>query len=109
MTKEQAEGHLRKRLTNCYLIRYSEGEQQFVISVMRRDDDNPIPTIEHYKLNITKEGDQSVYEIEGTEKKFTDISSLLEFYKKNPLTSSKCTIGIACIKQSKHTKQFMTL
>ena len=52
----------------------------------------------HFKLNITKERDHTTYEIDGTEQKFADISSLLSFYKYNPLTRDrpKLTIGEAC-------------
>ena len=53
----------------------------------------------HFKLNITKEDDHNVFEIEGTEKKFNDISTLLQFFQKYPVSHSVCSIGEACIKK----------
>ena len=67
----------------------------FMISVMRNDVEHPISAIQHYKLLITR---QEVYEIEGTEQSFTDISGLLQFYQETPLTISSRTIGKVCPK-----------
>ena len=76
------------------MIRYSEKKNHFVVSVMRRNIPNMSqPTYHHFKLNMTKEDG---YEIEGSEKKFKDISSPFEFYKTNPLTCTNCIIGKAC-------------
>ena len=82
---------------NCYLIRYSEGRKDFMVSVMRRNIQNTSqPTYQHFILNVTKEDGHNIYEIEGSKKKFMDISSLFEFYETNPLTPSMTTIGNPC-------------
>ena len=60
--------------------------------------EHPISAIQHYKLLITRQEDQAVYEIEGTEQSFTDISGLLQFYQETPLTISSRTIGKVCPK-----------
>ena len=92
MTGAMAELKLRRHgRGDCYLIRYSERQNLFVVPVMRRNIQNMSqPTYHHFKLNVAKEDG---YEIEGSEKKFKDISLLLEHYKTNPLTYTKCTIG----------------
>ena len=99
MSSDKAEKHLRRCSGNCYLIRYSESKQSYILSVVRRDDEYPIPDIQHYKLIITRVNGNSVYEIEGSNEQFSDISDLLEFYQINPLTFSvNCTIGNAYVK-----------
>ena len=97
MTGAVAEMKLRRHGGNCYLIRYSDSKQHHILSVMTRDAQQLTPVPYHFKLNITQEDDHNEYEIEGTERKFIDISSLLEFYRHNPLTHSSCTIGEACM------------
>ena len=82
---------------NCYLIRYSERQNHFVVSVMRRNiQDMSQSTYHHFKLNVTKEDGHNIYEIDGSEKKFKDTFSLFQFYATNPLTFTNCTIGKAC-------------
>ena len=101
MTADKAEENLRRCRGNCYLIRYSKSKQSYVLSVVRRDAENPIPHIQHYKLIITKKDGNSrdsVYEIEGSEERFSDISDLLKFYQAHPLTRSNRTIGGAYVK-----------
>ena len=98
MSSGEAEKHLRRCRGNCYLIRYSESKQSYILSVVRRDDEYPIPHIQHYKLIITRVDGNNVYEIEGSKKQFSDISELLEFYQTHPLTRSNLTIGDPYVK-----------
>ena len=100
LSTPEAEENLKQCGGNCYLIRYSKGKQCFMISVIRNDVEHPISAIQHYKLSITRKDSQTaaVYEIEGTEQSFTDISELLRFYQETPLTISSRTIGKVCPK-----------
>ena len=98
ITGREAESLLEKQGGSCYLLRYSKHKEHHVLSVQARDMHKFTLKRLHFKLNITKEGDHNVYEIDGSEEKFTDISSLLEYFQQTPLTRdrSKFTIGKAC-------------
>ena len=100
MTGAEAEHKLKRHRGNCYLIRYSNSKQHYVLSVLNINAQKLTQEICHFKLNIRKEGDHNVYEIEGTEQEFTDISALLEFYRHDSLTHSNCTIGEVCVRPS---------
>lgn len=86
----------RKRLTKkggkCYLIRFSESHDKYMLSVMGRGD-NDTSIFQHFPINITTKHDQSEYEIEGSEKKFEDILQLLEYYEKYPISYAIDSIG----------------
>ena len=101
MTGAQAEFKLRllKKGGNRYLIRYSKKNEHYVISVIGRQSERDPPTVYHFKLNIMKKGDHNTFEIEATEEKFDNISSLLDYYQKHPVSHSVSSIGEACIKQ----------
>lgn len=102
MTGAQAELRLRLNGSNCYLIRYSEERQHYVLSVMgRKQQQGKQGLLEphHFKLNIMRENNHNTLEIEGTENKFNDISSLLEFYQEHPVSHSVCSIGEVCMKK----------
>ena len=67
--------------------------------VMVRDDLQLQRLPKHFTLDIKKEGDHNIYEIEGTEERFTNVSELLDYYQKNPLTTEKfTTLGKPCNK-----------
>ena len=95
LTGKEAEDHLRSCGTNCYLIRYSQNQEKYVISVMRTDAE---PAIQHYQVSIRRGNDRPTYWIEGTEEWFTSVEELLKFYQKTPLTRSNRTIGQVCVK-----------
>ena len=99
ITGEQAEDILKKVRRNCYLIGYSKKKQQYIISVMVVDDFRMQMLAKHFPLNITQKGDHTVYDVEGAKKSFADVTELLNFYQKNPLTTEKCTtLGKPCNK-----------
>ena len=79
----------------------------YILSVVRRDDEHPTPRIQHYKLIIAKKDGSrrnSVYEIEGSEESFSDITKLLKFYQVNPFTRSKRYLGKAYVKPRSQTQ-----
>ena len=106
MTGSEAELKLRLHGGNCYLTRYSEMKQHYVISVsvMRRKKQQArrqrdCLELYNFKLNVTKENSHNEFEIEGTDNKFNSVSSLLEFFQKNPISHSVSSIGEPCIKK----------
>lgn len=89
---------------NCYLTRYSTLHKTCVISALRTVKDRKL--LENFKLNITPCPDSGfVYKIEGTEKEFKDIMNLLDFYKRNPVTSEFSSLGKG-IEKKKAAKEF---
>lgn len=78
---------------NSYLTRYSEARKMYILSVLNTNSGNDEVNLEHFNLSIKKEDDHDVYEVIGTEKKFGDITTLLDFYKSNPLSFHIDSIG----------------
>lgn len=90
-----AESLLREQNMPCgHLMRYSEFREEYTLSVLRKKEDNKY-TFHSFDI-IIEQGDvegHATYEISGSEKKFSSIAILLDFYKKNPLTHSIDGIG----------------
>ena len=99
MNGKQAEHKLKQRGGNCYLLRHSEAHKRFKISVLSTEGIDTL--FQHFKIRITTNEDQREYEIEGTTKKFDDISELLVYYEKNPVNSKISSIGTAFHNQGK--------
>ena len=97
ITGKQAEKKLREHKKDCYLIRYSEVRGFYVLTVAVRGKEGEEMITKHFKLNIAAKADplSCLYEIEGTKKKFDNISKLLEFYENNALSYTLSSIGSA--------------
>lgn len=97
MTGKKAELRLQQHGGNCYLIRYSEANSTYVLSVMKRsaEYENGLKAA-HFQLNVIKGISFNEYEVRGSEKTFYDIFKLLEYYQKNPVDHSIQSIGEAC-------------
>lgn len=96
MTKIDAEAKLRQHngCNQCYLTRYSYRKKVFRLSVMwRKDRSDTEPMFKHFKLNIVKQDGEKRYEIEGTQKNFTDIVELLKYYQEYPISLEVYSIG----------------
>ena len=78
---------------NCYLTRYSEERKMYILSVLKTKGDGDEVHLKHFNLRITKEDGHKVYEIYGTEKRFSALSLLLDFYKSNFLSHNIDSIG----------------
>ena len=98
MTEKVAEFILKQQTgESCYLMRYSEQRKVFVISVLTRNRAEKGSDFHaSFTLNITKGEDGNIYEIEGTEETFGNISKLLAFYENNPLDAKVKSIGKPC-------------
>lgn len=106
MSGSKAEVKLRQQDTVCYLTRYSESNK-FTLSVLGRRDDERI--IQNFKICIKNENGHCVYEIPGTEVKFDDIASLLNYYKDNPLNQFIDCIGSEVVSDKKIPTRSTTL
>ena len=60
---------------------------------------------QHFGILITQRYKQNQYEIDGAEKKFDDISELLNFYENHNVTSDIDSIGV-CFTQGKDQNNF---
>ena len=107
MTSKQAEQTLANKEGDCYFIRFSNIHQKYMLSVSKKSVDDTV-IYGHYPINITTKYDFCEYEIEGSEKKFDDITELLHYYEENPLTDEIENLGMAFIFAldcSNHTPQ----
>lgn len=95
ISNKVAEFMLKKQESdNCYLTRYWEHESAYSISVLSRT------VVQHFILNISNaQNGCTLYEIEGTEEKFSDISALLSFYQRTPINRIIDSIGeeVKCV------------
>lgn len=92
LTQEKAEAELKRHCqqnTTCYLTRWSKYSQSFKVSVCVKE-----AKYHHLRLNIMKEDNSSMYELEGVLGRFNDVFKLLEFYEKNPVSDTIDAIGI---------------
>lgn len=92
MNVDEAEALLKEENVECcYLTRYSESREEHTLSVLRRREDEDI--FQNFDIVIEQDRDSTSYEISGSEKKFSTIVELLDFYKDNPLNHSIDGIG----------------
>ena len=77
---------------NCYLTRYSESEEKYVVSaiVSHRGMREPV----HFVLEIDSEAPS--YSFKGSEKIFRTIDELLTYYEQYPLNEEIRSIGSIC-------------
>ena len=89
MNGDEAEATLQEQNTCdcCYLTRYSEVRDEYILSVLLREDGESV--FKNFII-ISNEND---YEISGSEEKFANLDELLEFYKKHPLLHNIDGIG----------------
>ena len=81
---------------NCYLTRYSNNNETYILSVMfvYKNQDK----VCHYELSINTQ--ESRYSLEGTDFVFDTLDKLLKYYESNPLNPDIRNIGMACLVES---------
>ena len=97
MTGKVAEQKLRDAGKNCYLTRYSSVQKKYVLSVVKRRINNNPAVFQHFGILITQRYEQNQYEIDGAEKRFDDISELLNFYQNHNVTRDIDSIGVCYV------------
>ena len=88
ITGKEAERRLNNWGGDCYLTRYSEARNCFVLSVHKQQ--SPKDVIKHFKILIDEGGKHS---IEGVDKKFADATEMLEHYEGVMINPAFTTIG----------------
>ena len=90
ISREEAELILKKHGGNCSLTRYSNGTH--VLSVMDiTNEDRPV--LQHFKLCIHATNKSVCCEIDGSGKKFGDVSKMLDFYKDHSINYAITSVG----------------
>lgn len=103
---EKAKKKLQREQKSCHLLRYSENRGAFTLTVYRVIKDEEEKEEEegefvrevflNFNILITKRDGHITWEISGTEKKFSEISKMLAFYKKAALHPLVDSIGEEC-------------
>ncbi len=97
---EEAERRLKLFGTHCYLTRYNENSQCYVLSVYKKQ--TPDDTIKHFKIEIKENGK---YKIDGKDEEFNDIGELLTEYEQNRIDQALKNIGRNCTEEHyEHTE-----
>ena len=91
LTGDEAE-HILKQNTepNCYLTRYSNNRQSYILSVINAEKKSF-----HFQLII--DNDVPSYEIQGTQKKHNSLDDLLKHLERTPLSPTIRYIGKPCL------------
>ena len=75
---------------NCYLTRYSNNRQSYILSVINAERKSS-----HFQLII--DNDVPSYEIKGTQKKHNSLDDLLNYLERTPLSPTIRSIGKPCL------------
>ena len=88
---DEAERRLRQFHAHCYLTRFSDRSDCYVLLVYMQQ--TPIDVMKHFKI-IIKDGKVL---IDGKDEEFDDISQLLAYYENNRIDPALESIGRNCV------------
>ena len=91
---QEAERRLKLFSRHCYLTRYSELSNCYVLSVYQKE--KPKDIIKHFKITL-KDGRK--HKIDGKSMEFESISELLNHYEQNRIDFALKSIGDNCTKE----------
>lgn len=86
--------------TPCYLIRFSDNNQKYVLSIMAENTEGQFIFLD-YELVIDSQNDY--YEVKDSGKNFQSIDKLLNYYEHNSLHVVTPNIGIQCPTRTRRT------
>ena len=89
ITGDEAERRLKEKGGHCYLTRFSKFHDCYILSVYKKQ--HPDDVFEHFKI-IVKNGKKS---IDGLDREFDDIHSLLGHYEHQRIDAGLKSIGKA--------------
>ena len=92
MGSETAEKMLKRTQSDSHLIRCSDSNGEYILSVLKRGANGPI--CQHFIIK-TKLHDSSLYTVEGSDMTFHDVHEMLKYFRKNPISSEINNIGIS--------------
>ena len=85
---DEAERRLKQFNAHCYLTRFSEHNDCYMLSVFQQQ--TPRDVMKHFKIIIK---DDRKHLIDGKDEEFNDINQLLAHYENNRIDPSFRTIG----------------
>ena len=91
---DEAEKRLKESHTHCYLTRFSDRGDCYVLSVYMQQ--TPIDVMKHFKIIIK---DDSKVLIEGKDEEFDNIGLLLHNYEQKRIDPALPTIGKNCVEK----------
>ena len=92
ISADEARQRLEQQPGNSYLVRFSDSQKKYMISVLKRGDENAV-IFQNFIINTEAKNDQHEYEIEGSQKRFDNFSDLLDYYEKYPISAEINCIG----------------
>ena len=101
MDEKEAEAKLREHSVDCFLVRYNEERNVYLLSVMTSGDNGHEAKFEEYQMIIYLVKDFYGFQIQGREEVFDSIDNLLKFYQKNSISQTTASIGEPLQSQSK--------
>ena len=87
ITAQEAEKRLRKCGNHCYLTRYSEIRQCYMLSVYQK------AAMKHYEITFKHFSHHKEYLIKGKTLVFGGLENMLAYYENNAMDSSLNNIG----------------
>ena len=87
MKETDAEKILRECSGDCYLTRFSETNNDYVLTVLRKGQ------LENFLIDKKEKYFKLTFEIAGSGVEFDDLRKLLKFYKKKPISRAFNGIG----------------
>ena len=96
INEKKAEAKLKKHGVDCFLIRYNEDRNVYLLSVMTSGGNGHETKFEEYQV-LRDSSDSSdtyiIFKIQGREEVFDSIDNLLKFYQKNSISQTTASIG----------------
>lgn len=87
MDEKEAEMRLREHGGDCFLTRYSEAKEVYMLSVMASGEKIEL------QVDATKSKSLPQFSIEGREESFRSMVVLLDYYQKNSVSQNIPSIG----------------
>ena len=96
MEGNESHTELKQHSKSCYLTRYSERRNVYVLS-MTKYSDNGQRTFQHFTVDIRNQNNKITYEIRGADMQFNYLSDMLSFYESHPVTHTTSNIGVCVV------------
>lgn len=96
ITGDEAEQRLKTCGDHCYLTRYSEAKECYMLTIYQK---KPKEKVKHFELSFLHSGEQKVYKIDGKTQVFDGINEMLMHYENHRIDPAFQTIGRSITEQ----------
>ena len=90
ITGEEAEQRLKMCGDHCYLTRYSEAKECYMLTIYKK---KPNMRVKHFQISFEHTEHHRIYKIEGKAEEFSGIKEMLAHYENNRIDPAFRTIG----------------